>query len=347
MFFCGTKARIALLLYALTVCVRVSAQPTIVKNVSYNGWTNAVLLTNGRLDVVVVPTLGRVMAFQLTGQPDTNVLWNNPALRGKPYPFAAPYPAQYKDWPNYGGDKTWPAPQNVWPQVQHQPGNWPPDLTVDAGPYTVSRVRGGVRLIGPVSPHWGVRCVREFRLLPGANTLRLRETFLKVTKSGNAVPVGLWNIAQAVPAITAYLPTNPHSRFARGFSVLQGDKNSANWHVDGHILTVMHDKILSNKVGVDAMRGWIAGVYDGNLLFAERTDIVPRAVYSDGGTPLQVYNAGGKDGYMELETLAPLVPLRQGQRQTHTITWTLRHLPRTPRNASDARMLVNSIMARR
>ena len=293
MSFPGTAARIVLMLWAFAVCTPAPAAPTVVRRINYQGWTNAFLLTNGRLDVILVPSLGRVMAFQLAGQPETNVLWNNPALRGKPFPFPAPYPAHPKDWPNFGGDKTWPAPQDSWPQVQRQPGNWPPDLTLDAGPYTISRVRDGLRLTGPVSPYWGMRCVREFRLPPGSGTLRVRETFEKITSAAQGMPVGLWNIAQARPNVTAFFPVNPHSRFARGFSVLQGDKNGANWHVQDGLLTVTHHNELSNKAGVDAVQGWVAGVYNGSLLFAERAHIQHGAAYADGGTPLQVYNAGG------------------------------------------------------
>ena len=53
----------------------------------------------------------------LAGEKD-GPFWENPALFGK-----APDPGS-KEWLNFGGDKSWPAPQIDWPNTT--PRAWPP-----------------------------------------------------------------------------------------------------------------------------------------------------------------------------------------------------------------------------
>src|SRR5438105_716976 len=51
-----------------------------VERVDYHGWPGCFRLTNGTVDVVVVPQIGRVMRYGPVGGP--NLLWENPALPG-------------------------------------------------------------------------------------------------------------------------------------------------------------------------------------------------------------------------------------------------------------------------
>jgi len=318
---------------------------------TYKGWRDAYLLTNGTVDVVVVPALGRVMAYQFARQPQTNVLWNNPALLGKPLPFAAPYPPRATEWVNYGGDKLWPAPQDDWAQRQQQPDNWPPDPQMDYGPYRVSRIRNGLRLTGPLSVNWRVRAIRDFVLAPGSTRLTLRETFLpsplpSVSVAGTSThfPLGLWNIAQARPDATVFLPLSPTSRFPNGYTALVGSLGAANWQAGDGLLAVTSHTAQGNKVGVDASQGWIGALYGGRLVFTERFALDPNATYPDQNTSLQVYSQGGAGGYLEMEALGPLANGASGRTQSRTLTWKLRRLPRAPRSAGEARRLMKSLM---
>lgn len=325
-----------------------AAPKTVVRRVTYHGWKDALRLTNGRVEVVIVPSLGRVMAFQRAGQPGTNILWENPALTGRPFPYSAPYPANYVDWPNYGGDKLWPSPQDAWPQVQQQSGNWPPDPEMEAGPYQVTLYQNGLRLTGPVSQNWGLRSVRDFKLLPGADTLVLRETFCRVAPASGArqaPPVGLWNVAQIRPQATVYLPLNPRSRFPGGFYTFGAAPAAPGWDVAGGLLAITYQPGVGRKVGVDARNGWLAALYEGGLLFSERFALNLKGRYPDAGTSLQVWN-NGDPAYLELEAQGALSPIPVGGRQTRLLTWTLRRLPQTPRTPAAARHLVQREMTR-
>src|SRR5947207_10963864 len=52
--------------------------------------------------------------------------WENRTLDGiKPEP-------ESKEWGNFGGDKTWPAPQSDWPKLTSRA--WPPPVAFDSMP---------------------------------------------------------------------------------------------------------------------------------------------------------------------------------------------------------------------
>ena len=333
--------------------VSVKPAPTRLFQTAYRGWPSAFLLTNGKADVILVPAIGRIMAYQFAGRPQTNILWNNAALLGKPLPFAAPYPPRATDWTNYGGDKLWPAPQDDWPRAQHQPAPWPPDPQMDYGPYRVSRLRNGLRLTGPWSQNRQMRAIRDFILAPGGTRLTLRETFQKSASSAPIdtpgtsphLPLGLWNIAQARPDATVFVPLNPRSRFAEGYTALAGKKGEPNWHAQDGLLAVTTQTAQGDKVGVDTAQGWIGALYGGSLLFSEQFALDPQGVYPDQNTSLQVWSQSGTDSYLEMEALGPMADMGPGQEQTRTLTWDLRRLPRTPRNGGDARHLVKSVLS--
>ena len=122
----------------------------------YHGWTGAYRLSNGTVDLVFVPQIGRIMRYGYVGE--RNVLWENPALAGKTTDLSRPV----NDWQNYGGDKLWPAPQSVW--------GWPPDPVSDSGPQTVKVLPNRHLLMtGPESRKYGVRFQREIALDPVRN----------------------------------------------------------------------------------------------------------------------------------------------------------------------------------
>lgn len=336
---------------ALHIATRPHPAPTRLCQISYKGWHEAFLLTNGKADVVVVPAIGRIMAYQLAGQPQTNALWNNPALLGKPLPYAVPYPARAAEWINYGGDKLWPAPQDDWARSQRQAGNWPPDPQMDYGPYRVSRIPNGLRLTGPVSDNRHLRPVRDIVLAPGSTQVLLREVFQRVpladTGTANiapALPLSLWNIAQARPDATVFVPLNPASRFPGGYVALAGQTHEANWHAQDGLLAITSRTEQGDKAGVDASVGWMGALYQNTLLFTEQCALDPQAAYPDQNTPLQVWSQGGSEAYVEMEALGPLVAQSAGQTITRTLTWNLRRLPRAPRDADDARRLVKSML---
>src|SRR5512134_3694258 len=59
------------------------ASAVTVRKVTYDGWPNSLLMSNGVVEVVIVPAIGRVMQFRFVGE-ETGAFWENRALDGKP-----------------------------------------------------------------------------------------------------------------------------------------------------------------------------------------------------------------------------------------------------------------------
>src|SRR5262245_60839367 len=109
-----------LLILSFTVGIVTSGLADVrLERIAYHGWRGAWRMTNGTVELILVPQIGRIMRYGFVGGP--NVLWENPAMHGK----VVPPKAGDKEWANYGGDKLWPAPQDRW--------GWPPDPYLDRG----------------------------------------------------------------------------------------------------------------------------------------------------------------------------------------------------------------------
>src|SRR5690606_26897719 len=102
---------------------------------TFHGW-DACILENTYARLVAVPDLGgRIMAFDLGPYP---FLYVNPQRAGRLFtPEEHQGDGTLGAWKNYGGDKTWPAPQGWDPD-----GQWhgPPDPVLDSGRYTLDRL---------------------------------------------------------------------------------------------------------------------------------------------------------------------------------------------------------------
>ena len=323
-------------------------QAVTVTRTTYRGWPIAYRLSNKVVDVVVVPGIGRIMAFGFTGHPETSPLFNNPAELGKPVVHA---PGVYpKDWINYGGDKLWPSQQSDWPQ--RQPKGWPPDPNFDEGPYTVTRLRNGVRLTGPVSPYYQIRVVREITLPPHAARVDLHDTFRKSPGAAgklNGLRVGIWNVSQVRGDATIYLPLNKHGLFPGIGLTSLGDKPQLlpSWKASGDTVAVTRPNKQFNKMGVDDSAGWMACAFGGNLLFSEHFTRLPNASYPDKGCNAEIYTNGDPHvPYIEMEILGQMSHLMAGHTLTRSMFWHLQHLPRPPRNDADARRLVKVAMGK-
>lgn len=328
------------------------AAPVVVTGTTYRGWSGAYRISNKAVDVIVVPQIGRVMAFQFTGHPETNPFYNNRQNFGKPGP---PRPDPNKpdtfprQWINFGGDKLWPSAQAHW--KEHQPvAGFPPDPNFDSGPYKATRLPNGIRLTGPVSPYFAVQVVREITLRPNQPRVFLRDTFVKSKDAAgrkNGFPIGIWSITQVRGDATVYLPLNKKGHFPNvGYASL-GDKPdlSPYWKPFGDLLEVTRPSGQGLKVGTDNAAGWIACVLDGNLLFSEHFTRIPHGLYPDKSTNAQVYtNGDDKVPYIEMEVLDRMAYLKAGQTLSRTLSWHLQKLPRVPRNPAEARRLVKAAM---
>ena len=334
----------ALAVLAMTAAGQQTAAPPTPKTAApavtattYDG-RKAFRLTNGKTEAVVVPGLsGRVMRYGFVGGP--NRLWNAP--KGKIF--------KSDEWHNWGGDKTWPAPQSTWPMYAPT-GGWPPHPTYDGLPHEAETLPGGrLRTTGPVMAGWGVRCVRDYGFESATGEFVVTTTFRKEA-GDQARQLAAWHVTQIPPPDAAFVPLNPRSTYKNNFHWFGGarPKEAKAVAVSPSLLKFVPTTGFY-KLGADAPVSVMAAVQDGVALVLRAAKLAGQ--YPEGaegsGFPVTVWNQGEKDvpaRYVELEIMSPLTLLKRGDTLTHTVRWSLHRLPGRDVNAPAVRAAVERLL---
>jgi len=279
---------------------------TVVKT-PYHGWRDAWVLSNGKVEVVVVPQLGRVMQFRF--KHGENPFWENRKLDGK-----SPDPRS-QDWHNFGGDKAWPAPQSDWKQVTRRA--WPPPVGFDAMPMTIELKNNGVKLISAIDPFYGIQAQRLIQLDPEQAVMTISTTYQKV--KGEPQEVGIWVITQLQDPTVIYAALPEPSIFPEGYNQ-QSNTLPADLKVNNGILSLTRSATTSHKIGCDSsMLLWVG------KQVAMRIDApqIVGANYPDRGSSAEIYTNPNPDAYVELEFLSPLKKMQIAESIHFTTTYTL------------------------
>jgi len=300
-----------------TAVMQPSDAPIQIRIGPYFGWERSWTISNGRVEAVVVPAIGRVMQFRFVGR--TSPFWEDTALRGK-----SPDPAP-SEWVNFGGDKTWPSPQSEWGKITSR--GWPPPVAFDSMPLETSVRREGVVLRSPIDPHFGIRTERVVHLEPDAPVMTIVTSYEKV--SGDPIEVGIWIITQLEDPVAAFALLPPTSIFPEGYNRQSGDILPANLTVDGRLVALTRDPEHASKIGTDSSR--LLWVGSSQMLLIESPRI-PGARYPDQASSAEIYTNPNPKAYVELEMLGPLHLMKPGDRISQTNTYTL-----FPRQHPDAK----------
>jgi hypothetical protein len=284
----------------------------------YHGWPNAIAIRNERAEVIVVPDIGRVMSFGLLG--GENVFWDDPSLYGKPVnPDAG-------EWINFGGDKSWPAPEAEWGLYSGRKG-WRPPPAFDAAPND-ARIDGkDVVLLSPVDPFYGIQVQRRVHLEPKETKLTITTTYERT--SGTPSKIGVWVITQFKDPVAVFILRPESSAFPDGFYKFS-DEPWTNVTAARGLISVTRDPAKPHKLGTDADQMLWVGAAAACLVSSPR---VPAANYPDRGASVEVYTNPDPKKYVELETLGPLSVMKPGDKITRVNTYTL--FPRTTENPSE------------
>jgi hypothetical protein len=294
---------------------------------NYHGWTNSILVSNGRVEAVIVPAIGRVMQFRFAGEED-GPFWENSAMTGK-----APDPAA-TEWGNFGGDKTWPAPQSEWPKTT--PRAWPPPVAFDSMPVEAKEDGFVVTLVSAVDPHYGIRARREIRLDLDRPMMTITTTYQKV--SGQSLRVSVWVITQVKDPVVAYASLPDFLRSGDGYN-RQSDEPPTNLSIEGGLLSLTRDPKAPHKIGTEA----------GALFWVGKDAVLridsPRKIfgdYPDDGCSAEIYSNPDPLPYVELEMLGPLKKMIVGEQITNRSTYTLLH-----RTEADPELELRKLVSRR
>jgi hypothetical protein len=302
-------------------------------------FSDAIRLTNGTVNLVIVPSLGgRIMRYGFVGEP--NVLWNNPDIpdlsKGHP------------DYFNYGGDKAWPWPQDDWPLLIGR--NFPPPPECDQAVFK-SRLIGshGVRLESPTIPSHAARIVREIALEPAGTRVTI-VTRLELASGERPPPsMAAWTVTQ-VPgdreifarmlpdggyeSMRPELPTATTRPLAGGAG---GDAPRA--------IAIEKTTPKSSKTGLDAD---ILAAVSGNTLFVERSPTAAQRSDKYRAAEraqlfIQQADPPKRDvpRYIELEFTSPREDLAGGRSPEQRITWELHRTDKPWTDQSIAAILLN------
>ncbi|MFN8474375.1 MAG: DUF4380 domain-containing protein [Anaerolineae bacterium] len=311
----------------------------------FRGW-DAVYLRNGLVTLAAVPDIGgRIMAYDLADYPFVFV---DPELAGKLFSAEENWgDGSLNAWKNYGGDKTWPAPQG-WETDEQWHG--PPDPVLDSGRYRVADLgatadRAWLEMVSPPDPKTGVQIGRKVTLAAGASRVSLDLTFTNTLD--RVTRWSIWDVLQlradrvlengalaVEPSCAVTVPLNPRSQFPRGYNVMFGAPDNPQWQVDAAKgLFIAPYRFEIGKVGLDSTAGWIAFSNDAaKCAFVANFDVARGADYPDGGATVEAWTTGrGKVGnfdyesspvyLMEIEVLSPLYSFAPGESRTFTVRW--------------------------
>ncbi|MBB5159045.1 DUF4380 domain-containing protein [Saccharopolyspora phatthalungensis] len=286
-------------------------------------------LANDGLRLGIVPELGGRL-LSLSGKDGRELLWRNDDLLTDDLRFRdghlhRPVSGGLGDWVNYGGDKTWPAPQG-WAGADQWAG--PPDPVLDSGAYTVTTEERAdaavVTLTSGDEPRTGLRLGRRFELRRGESAYRL--TLSARNTSDRDVRWALWNVTQlAADGEGGTLVGGPEH-----VTKLLAGTGYPKWEQRGAATFIPHQDVVG-KLGFPAATGWLSHTGGGSTL-TQRFTVDTGAEYPDRGSRVEVWlehplpeplaelgELNPPARIVECEVLGPLTTLPPGEETTMTI----------------------------
>jgi len=293
------------MLAAVMAVIALNLGVTRVEPAPFMGWNDAVRLTNGVVEVVVAPEVGRVVRYGFVDAP--NVLWVPEDLGGKTA-------LQLGEWQNFGGDKLWNAPQAAWV--------WPPDIDLDGSVHRLEVRNQSLRLISPLSEKAGIRFERDIRLNPDGTRVdfvnRMRNT------GDQSREFALWQVTNVDRPSQARLRVRPTAEFPKGWAFYPDSRVEDIEHTDrdGWLTMRRHAK-YAYKVGAPANPFEIEATGNWGRIVLRGEEGSGEGPYPDGGKARQLYGNGDERPYMELEVVDRMVKLAPGEVRDFRTSWTL------------------------
>jgi hypothetical protein len=293
---------------------------------AYNGWAEAFTISNGKVEAVVVPAVGRVMQFRFAGEKE-GPFWENHALDGKNPD------SQSAEWINFGGDKTWPSPQGDWAKITGRA--WPPPKAFDSMPVDATQEGEVLVLRSKLDPNYGIRTERRITLSANEPELKIETIYRKV--EGAPIQAGIWIITQLRDPEKVFMPVPTPSLYPPGYNK-QSDILPADLQVKDGWVSCTRSPKDSTKIGSDGSdliwgdKQWIVAIH------AERERA---GDFPDKGSSVEIYTNPDPNKYVELEMLGPLHSLKQGDVLSRNQTYRLYH-----RNAGSLEEQVRALVSR-
>ena len=273
------------------------------------------MIENGVVRLEVAPKIGRVVSFRRIGNPE----WLQ--VEDK-----APNPGWH--WNPWAGDRIWPTPQFLCPQIY---GNSGFDPVIDGEPWeVVAKTASSIELRSGVSPRLGIRILRRIELPPGESTAIHS---LRIESIGRRkFPVHIWAVTGLRNPEKFFIETDsriPHFS-AKAFRVwLEMTPKTPKVEFWNREQALGIDADTTKKIGTYGR--WVAAVRDREL-FLQTISFDPKDLYLEASN-LQIFTDRTHNTY-EMETLSPTWMPGRGGSFKWNIRWDLIELPDKPGSRS-------------
>jgi hypothetical protein len=278
----------------------------LIENHNNWGW-DAWVMQNDLITVATVPVIGaRIMQYDLDEHPSIYV--NDDELGNTYIPTSSGF-----FYPNFGGFKNWPAPQEVW--------NWPPPPFLDYGLYEaiadISIDSVSLIVTSPIE-QWrapDIQFQRRMTIYKNTSRVKVEQT---ITNRGALVQQwSVWDITQSITQhgtsadyenFWVYFPINPNSRYGESGVTTGGSSDAWVGEVAPGIYGIKYrpDQL---KLFADPHIGWICYVDElEGYTYAKTFQIFEGADYPDDGARIAVW-VQNSPKYLEVEVMSPIVEL--------------------------------------
>jgi hypothetical protein len=261
---------------------------------------NKRILKNDFLQIEYLTDWMRIVGLSLPGKP--NLMAD---VTSQP-----PTPTPYGDYLFIGGHRLWHAPEDL-------PRSYIPDNET-----SITDLPDGVILESKTEPGTGIRKRIEIRLATDKPSITLTHTL--INDGMWAVELAPWAITQLRLGGTAILPMPVGNTDAAG---LLHNRQISLWPYTrmndprvkwgDKFIFFKADALPPFKVGYFNPHGWLAYWVDG-VLFRKTFDAYADLPYPDNNCNAEMYCG---ERFVELESLAPLLPLNPGDSTTHIEVW--------------------------
>lgn len=282
------------------------------ERVAYGGWDNCLSLSDGVVELIATLDVGpRLIRLGVTG--GQNLFKENQDEMGK---------TTGSEWMAFGGHRFWHAPE-VFPRT------YAPDFE----PVDYQWENEVLKLIQKTESENKIRKEIEITIREGAFFV----THRLINRNPWAVELAPWCLSVMAAGGRALIPQEdfiPHP------DVLIPARPLVLWHftrmndprfIWGDRLIQLYEDSqydCKQKIGIRNSLGWAA--YElGNDLFIKSASLVPHATYPDMGCNFEFFTM---PGFLEMESLGPLVKLEPNAATEHSEKWWLIHNANLPKD---------------
>jgi hypothetical protein len=286
-----------------------------IQEIPYAGWKRNLRLQGPTTELVITLDVGpRIIRYAFPGE--KNVFVEMPEQLGG---------VGEKDWKIRGGHRLWTAPEG------------PHSYAPDNGPVTYKKIsETAVDVTEPANPEFGFQKTLRVELL--ADEV-VRITYLLTNTSASVLNISPWVLSVMAPGGVALIPQPPldlhpsefpEGREAKDEEFLPNrelvlwpftDLSDGRYAFSENFLRVTYrPEKPATKLGLKLATGWVA-YQNGENVFAKHFAYDPAQPYPDRGCNFEVFT---NVTILELESLAPALPLAPGATATHVEHWVLR-----------------------